>query len=115
MSGRRSQRKGKDGEIAVTNDLKNMGLDARRTAPLQAGFGRMSDVADVEVRCGGQRYMVEVKRTATGWATLYKALGSADMLVVRVDRERPVYCLSEDMARIVLPLLVEAAKRGELQ
>lgn len=106
MGGRSSQIKGKRGEQSAVNIFKSMGIPARRTAQLQSGLGRQSDVADF---AWGPKYeyTAEVKTVAKGYATLYKALGSMDLLVIKMDRRERVYVLSESMARSVLPLLME--------
>ena len=103
---KRSQRKGKRGEQVLARMLNDIGVPARRTAPLQAGFGRQADVADVSFGPAYQ-FTAECKTTATGYKRVLDALGGADLLVIKVDGSKPVYVLSESFARTVLPLLME--------
>lgn len=56
--GAKSRNKGKSGEREVVNLAKSLGLDAVRTAPMQAGVG--TQYADVDIR--GIPIAVEVKR-----------------------------------------------------
>jgi hypothetical protein len=103
---KRSQRKGKRGEQQLAKLLNDIGVPARRTAPLQAGFGRQKDVADVSFGPSYQ-FTAECKTVANGYKSVYKALGSADLLVIKVDGSKPVYVLSEAFAKTVLPLMME--------
>ncbi len=103
---KRSQRKGKRGEQVLARMLNDIGVPARRTAPLQAGFGRQADVADVSFGPAYQ-FTAECKTVANGYKSVYKALGGADLLVIKVDGSKPVYVLSESFAKVILPLMME--------
>ncbi len=103
---KRSQRKGKRGEQVLARMLNDIGVPARRTAPLQAGFGRQKDVADVSFG-PHYEYTAECKTVANGYKSVYKALGDADLLVIKVDNRKAVYVLSESFAKTILPLMME--------
>jgi hypothetical protein len=106
MAGRMSQRKGRRGEQDAVNALKAMGVSARRTAPLQAGMGRQSYAADVAWG-PDHKYTAECKTLANGFASVYNALGGADLLIIKADRRERLYVIPESMARCLLPLLEE--------
>lgn len=103
---KRSQRKGKRGEQVLARMLNDIGVPARRTAPLQAGFGRQKDVADVSFG-PHYEYTAECKTVANGYKRVLDALGGADLLVIKVDGSKPVYVLSESFAKVILPLMME--------
>lgn len=103
---KRSQRKGKRGEQVLARMLNDIGVPARRTAPLQAGFGRQADVADVSFGPAYQ-FTAECKTVKDGYKSVYKALGGADLLVLKVDNQKAVYVLSESFAKTILPLMME--------
>lgn len=94
------------GENELVKWFAKHGVPALRTAPIQSGAGRRSDVADVAFGAN-HKYTAECKRHATGYATVYKELASADLLWIRTDGNPPIFVLSESMAAVVLPLLME--------
>jgi len=82
--GKFSRDKGAQFEREIVTLLSKYGLNAKRTAPMQAGHS--SAFADVECDLG----LVECKRRARGFSTLYEALEHADCAIVRDDRKEPL-------------------------
>ena len=81
--GRKSRRKGYEGERAAVLAARAAGLDARRV-PLSGGAeGYPGDLI-----LDGRRY--EVKRRARGFALLYRWLGDNAGLILRADRKEPL-------------------------
>lgn len=73
-------------EKKVVEDLSALGLKVRR----QPGSGVYRDFpSDVAVEIRGKAYLCECKARATGFSVLDRWLGKAEILVVRVDRQKP--------------------------
>jgi len=110
--GRRSQRKGKRGEQEDVRALLDLGIRARRTAALQAGLGRQSDVPDIQWG-PDLEYSAECKHRAKGHTTLYNDLGGADLLLIRADNRVRLWVFPDAMARIVVGGWWEAVQAME--
>jgi len=82
--GKLSRNKGAGFEREIVRLLNQYDLNAKRTAPMQAGHS--SCFPDVESDLG----LVECKRRARGFSTLYQALESADCVIFRDDRKEPL-------------------------
>lgn len=79
-----SRDKGARLERSVVHLLQAHGIEARRTAPLQSGFG--TEDGDVEAFIGGQKRKIECKARANGFRQIYDWLDGADMLAAKADR-----------------------------
>ena len=84
MKARSAKAKGRRLEQAVADAFCAIGWKARR----QPGSGIYEDFPhDVYLETDlGDRYIVEAKSWKAGWRTGDKAMGAADMLVIRRDR-----------------------------
>ena len=101
MKARSAKAKGARLEVDVVKDLCAYGLQARR----QPGSGIYSDFPhDVEFRLNGKRYIVECKSRKNGFRTLDNWRKSADVLVLKADREPPT---------VYMPLSIFAEMLGE--
>jgi len=80
--GKLSRDKGAQFEREIVRILNIHNFNAKRTAPMQAGHS--TDFADIECDLG----LVECKRRARGFSTLYEALASADCVIFRDDRKQ---------------------------
>ena len=79
-----SREKGAQFERDIVRLLNGHNLNAKRTAPMQAGHG--SAYADIECDLG----LIECKRRARGFSLLYEALKDADCAIIRDDRKQPL-------------------------
>lgn len=82
--GKLSRNKGASFEREVVRLLNQYNLNAKRTAPMQAGHSNY--FGDVECDLG----LVECKRRARGFSLLYEALADADCVIFRDDRKKPL-------------------------
>lgn len=90
MKPRSAKAKGTRLEVEVVKLLEKQGIEARR----QPGSGIYPDFPhDVELKVNGKRYIVECKARKSGFATLDRWKGQADLLVVKVDRGDPIVYL----------------------
>ena len=92
MKARSAKRKGTKLEKEVVDLLNRIGVPARR----QPGSGIYQDFPhDVEIQLGGGhetvRLIVECKSWKNGWLTGDKAMGKADLLVIKRDRAEECY------------------------
>ena len=97
---RASRRKGAAEERAMVRYLQGRGFAAEKIS--RTGYRG----PDLSIPLLGIDRAVEVKARGNGFATLYRWLGNADLLIVRADRREPL---------VVLPLWLgaEIAKVAE--
>ena len=87
MKARSAKRKGTRLEQEVVKAFLDAGIPARR----QPGSGIYADFPhDVEITPGDKRYIVECKARKSGFATLDRWRGHADLLVIKPDRKEPL-------------------------
>jgi len=79
--GKLSRNKGAQFEREIVRILNDHNLNATRTAPMQASHS--TKFADVESDLG----LIECKRRAREFSTLYEALKDANCVVFRDDRK----------------------------
>ena len=92
MSGGRSPRqKGNRAERALVAFLQDHGFAAERVPLSGAARGRFG--GDISIPLLGIDRRVEVKARGNGFATLYRWLGNADLLIVRANRREPLVIL----------------------
>lgn len=94
---KRSRDKGARGERAVVRALQAIGIPARRTAPLQSGYGAQD--GDVEAEIFGWKRRIEVKLRAKGFRQIYGWLENADVLIVKADGKPALVILPMDQAK----------------
>lgn len=102
MPGKAARQKGDRTERLAVDILKSYGLEARRI-PLSGAMEGFK--GDFECHIGKQKLIAECKCRGTGFATLYKWLGTHDALVLKADRAEPL---------ITMPLRAFAKLLGEL-
>lgn len=90
--GKKSRNKGANFEREIVSILNAHGLNATRTAPLQAGMGS-GGAADIYCRDIGY---VEAKHRANGMGFIYDAMKDADLVVFRADRKRSLAIIDLD-------------------
>jgi hypothetical protein len=81
---RASRRKGADEERALVRFLQQRGFAAEKIS--RTGYRG----PDLSVPLLGVDRAVEVKARGNGFATLYRWLGNADLLIVRANRREPL-------------------------
>lgn len=91
--------KGTKLEAWVAKRLEAIGVTARR----QPGSGAYADFPhDVQAWIGGKRYILECKSWRDGWRTGDRAMGKADLLIIKRNYGEPrVYMHWETFAELV--------------
>jgi hypothetical protein len=104
MKAKSAKRKGTNLERWVCDELRKIGLDARK----QPGSGIYQDFPhDVSVKLGEhERLIIECKSWKDGWRTGDKAMGKADLLVIKRNYGEPRVYMSWETLEYLL-------KRGE--
>ena len=73
---------------------KNTGLKPVAFLCLGAAGGAFSN--DIHIKIGRERWELECKKRATGFAFLYDNLEGADALIVAADRKKPLAVIDYD-------------------
>jgi len=95
-----SRRKGYRGEKEVEEILRELGFNAKRVPLSGASEFQKGDVVIFEK--GQPRFVVEVKRRARGFETLYRFLERTDLLFLRADRKSWLVCMELETLKKLL-------------
>lgn len=109
MKARSKRAKGTKLEKFVANQLSDVGIRAHR----QPGSGIFADWPhDAQFYLGDQPFIVECKAWKDGWRTGDKAMGAADIMVIKRDYGEPRVYMPWNVFRQLVNMADKATKEA---
>jgi hypothetical protein len=108
----RNKQRGDELERQVVNFLRDQGYICERTLERGARSDG-SPTWDIDLDIAGHKLKIECKRKKRGFQFIYDSLGDNDILILKQDRNNPLYVVSETLLLELLATFYEAKRWSE--